>query len=226
MDSKEHVGIWAMVDGKFHFAHAYSIDDSKQISRIEPTLDDYSEEFRALIDRAVQNQMPRHRFEQAIGEAVAAVILALFLRGVRKQGQGSLTIGEQVAVTSQIRRQQDAIAGLAHDIFDLDRYDAPAVLGGAEGGISRAYRRVQLWVNSAASVFFLGETYRPNNPWLRWTLGPTEHCSTCLRLSGQVHTASEWRASGWYPRSSELECTGLHCQCHWADVGGPSNGAF
>jgi hypothetical protein len=58
-----------------------------------------------------------------------------------------------------------------------------------------------------------------------WVLGATAvHCSDCLRLNGQVHSASEWRAAGISPQSPDLECGGWNCDCRLYPVDAPSIG--
>lgn len=191
---------------------------TKQISLDDPQLAQYEEEFRALTDRAIAGDMPKERFEEALGELVAATILALFLRGARRT-QDSLVLDELETVNRQIDNHQRAIAAISEDLYG-GRYDADGL------GRASAYQRISTWINVAAGVFYLGELYRLDDPFLTWRLGPTEHCRDCLRLAGQVHRASEWRAAAWSPRTWRLECTGVHCQCLWEETDGPSVGMF
>ena len=65
---------------------------------------------------------------------------------------------------------------------------------------------------------------------LVWFYGATEHCSHCQTLSGQVHTRSDWQdffnTSGLFPRSANLECSGLYCQCGLYPTDEPEKGNF
>ena len=99
----------------------------------------------------------------------------------------------------------------------------------------RLANRVRLWANSRLSALHLGMLMRPGRPdpdtgrvaeaRYMWQLGATEkHCSDCLRLNGQVHTASEWRAYGLYPQSKDLECGGWWCDCKLLEVETESQG--
>lgn len=191
---------------------------AKQISPDDPGLAVYEEEFRALVRYAAEMQMTRNEFEEAVALLVSATILALFLRGARKTEE-RLTEEEVDAINGQVANHLLAIAGLSADIYS-GRY-APGELG-----LASAYQRISTWVSVAAGVYALGELYRSDDPFYTWRLGIAEHCTTCLRLAGQVHRASEWRAAGWWPRSWRLECRGIHCKCFWEEGAGPSSGGF
>lgn len=61
---------------------------------------------------------------------------------------------------------------------------------------------------------------------LKWVVGPTEHCSDCLRLNGQVHPPDVWAASGWQPQARVLECGGFRCQCSFVPTDEEESGGF
>ena len=70
-----------------------------------------------------------------------------------------------------------------------------------------------------------GQREAGNN--LIFSLGATEqHCSDCLRLDGQVHSADEWSDSPMRPQSSALECTGIHCDCRLSPTDERVRGGF
>ena len=77
-----------------------------------------------------------------------------------------------------------------------------------------AGRIANLWRRAFEGVFSKGQVYDRSNRYYRWQLGNTEkHCSDCLHLDGQVHTAEDWRLAGIRPQSPDLECGGWNCDC-------------
>ena len=85
----------------------------------------------------------------------------------------------------------------------------------ARRAVSRIVSRVStVWGNAPAKFETAGQTLDRNDRWYQWKLGATErHCKDCAHLNGQIHRASEWRASGIAPQSPDLECGGWNCDC-------------
>lgn len=186
----------------------------KQISLDDPDIQQYEQQFRYLIEQAVSGQISKERFEGALEQIVAAVIMSMFARGSFLSFP-EMTEEARFAVNQAIEANWQALGGFADDIFENDIALEPALA------------RVAMWLTIASGVYYLGMVFRPDDPFLRWNWSILkEHCADCARLNGQVHTASEWRASGWVPRSTVLECFGVHCGCTFTQVNGPSTGAF
>lgn len=184
------------------------------ISDVDDIIGLYDVQFKKLAQDALEKNIAEDQFREALAALITAFILALFQRG-SKRSFLELMPDEQLAVSQLIQDQTTAISGLATDIY-AGKYTSLADLG----------YRIDLWMNSAVSTFYAGQTYDTNDPHLMWMYGPTEHCGDCERLNGQIHTVSEWRASGWIPRSRALECQGYNCQCRWIPASGPSLGSF
>ena len=81
------------------------------------------------------------------------------------------------------------------------------------GKLQKVFARIELWVNRWEDVYNQALLMGRENPKLKWVVGPTEHCTTCLKLNGKVKRASTWEASGWRPQSRDLACGGWKCQC-------------
>lgn len=78
-----------------------------------------------------------------------------------------------------------------------------------------------LWTRAHEGVYARGQINTREEIWLMWQLGRTEnHCSDCLHLNGQIHTAEEWRAADICPQSFQLECEGWRCDCRLVQVPG------
>lgn len=115
---------------------------------------------------------------------------------------------ELVALQKAIDYEHLWIGGLANAIEANSK--------AKKGKLTPLLRRAEVWigrwegVRSAARVMACGDKK------LEWVLGPTEHCRSCLALSGKVKRASWWRENGILPRVHGawwLACHGFRCQC-------------
>jgi len=91
--------------------------------------------------------------------------------------------------------------------------------------------RIRIWKNKLFGVRTRGQVQIRTEVFLMWELGLTEkHCVDCLRLNGQIHSASAWRGAGIQPQSPDLECGGWHCDCELiqmpSDYDGGESGEF
>lgn len=179
----------------------------------------YEQQLFYLIEQANRGEISRERFEGALEQIVAAILITLFLRGARVT-YAELSEEARLALQQQIEIHRRSLDDFAEGIYG-------GLYGEGELGLSGALARAGLWVNMAAGIFFLGQTHQPYDVYLKWNWSVfKEHCGDCAHLNGQVHTAAEWRASGWYPRSSGLQCFGVHCGCYFTETSGPSVGTI
>lgn len=184
------------------------------IDEIDDIIAQYHAHLRALAEQAQANEISRDTFEQVFGALIATIVLLLFQRGLGV-GLDQLT-EDEFALAQRLATEQVAeLNGLSSDLY-----------GGKVRDAQSLDYRLDLWLNSAASAFFTGMVHDRSDPYLMWVYGPTEHCDDCLRLNGQVHTASEWLTSPWLPRGRNLECSGYNCQCSFVPANGPSMGSF
>jgi len=79
--------------------------------------------------------------------------------------------------------------------------------------LDQAYNRAVQWTNRYSEVATRAELLARQDQKMIWTMGPTDHCSTCLTFSGRVYRASTWLKHNAIPRSYRLCCTGRYCQC-------------
>lgn len=198
------------------------------VKQIDPEQEtkDYQSELEELIRMARDGKIERDEFQRRVAEITAAFLLLMFLLGSRlpaTQIISSMQINTILA-DNELQARFSA-SGLTDEIYNNGRYaigeDVPA-----ERSDESIASRAALWAGTAIGLFALGQLFRRDNPYLQWVVGPTEHCTDCARLSGQVHRASEWRASGWQPQQRRLECGGWRCQCRFVEVEGPSQGSF
>lgn len=76
--------------------------------------------------------------------------------------------------------------------------------------------RLQLWYARWGAVVEMGKAYACSDQKMEWMLGQSEHCESCLKLSGKVKRMSYWEKMGILPRvpgATYLKCRGWNCQC-------------
>lgn len=94
-----------------------------------------------------------------------------------------------------------------------------------QSGTDALKQRVTMWANRYNECKDLAAvTTAERNQRYMWVMGQTEHCTTCLTLSGTVATAADWQAAaarGIFPKSQALECHGYRCQCRLQKTAAP-----
>lgn len=126
--------------------------------------------------------------------------------------------------------QMDFISGQLDISSESAASIAQAIADGTFDGVAGQEvlaTRMSMWVGTAVMMFSYGQTFRADNPFFLWKRNVLKmSCSDCLRLDQQVHTAEEWRAANWIPRSTRLICFGVFCGCLFIETVGPSQGGF
>jgi hypothetical protein len=148
---------------------------------------------------------------------VAAEIINTYLLASGKT-IAQLTDEDRRIISEQTEINLDAIPGL---------YLAAVAFGGDEDTPTDELidNRVVLWGTGLMAVYHLGLLYGgDDDTHIGYGLGPTDHCSTCLQLSGIVATRAQWAASGWRPQHPQLECGGWRCACFFFETDEPLTG--
>ena len=179
---------------------------------------DYEAQLSELAQSANGGEIQQDDFEDEAKAIVAALILLAFLRG-SEMDEEDLSGELRAMIDGEIAVNQEAIDNFSADIY-AGRYQADKL---GDEGLSN---RLGLWVSTLAGAYAVGQIHRLDNPRFVWRVGPTEHCGDCLRLNGQVHTAEQWRNSGWTPKGRNLECHGYRCQCSLQETTESVRGSF
>lgn len=119
------------------------------------------------------------------------------------------TLEERGRLAQLIDGQNSHIMSLGLDVLQNSRAN-----GGKLGPLLA--RIESLWVPRYDQVVQEARTMTGKNKKLKWELGPTEHCGSCLALSNKVKRGSFWYERGILPRvpgATYLECRGYRCQC-------------
>ena len=149
----------------------------------------------------------RDLFDYTFSNEINHYLYRAFLMGARDMGvsESELLSSERFICRLKIAGQMAQIRPFAEFIEDNSM---------ARGGkLPKLYARLSLWTNQFLAMRNFARMLVGGNKKAIWILGPTEHCSSCLKLAGLVFRASEWRAAEVYPQSPDLECKGFKCQC-------------
>jgi hypothetical protein len=200
---------------------------------IDPVLTKYETDLGDEVERAITGETDKPEFEDNAKKIILAAILLAFLRGVGKESEDELTTAERAQLRARRNAANEAVGNLSGDIYNRDRYTPTnnnRVQSEAQG-VERARGRVLMWVSTLAGIFAAAQLFRRDEtgdaPRYRWVLGSTvEHCSDCLRLSNQVHVATDWAASGYHPQGRNLECGGWRCDCRFERTDDEERGSY
>jgi hypothetical protein len=215
--------------------------------QIEDELDDYQRQLDELARQAGEGEIDQDEFEDALEALTVAILVLALLRGIEgtNEAEQLLTdaalmvlggegyaIGLETLTDPAILEEAmppEAVELLQTEIeLSLASTLAADIFGGeyadnADGLLSR----LAMWGVTALGLYNFGQLVgHPEQAYI-WRRGATvEPCEDCLRLDGQIHTGSEWVASGWRPKSSRLACSGRRCQCGTYPTDEPTRGSF
>jgi hypothetical protein len=130
--------------------------------------------------------------------------------GVRPDELTHVELGE---INSAINAEVGNLLMAATDLQGKLKTD-----GGKWGPIQK---RADTWASRYEQIAARAELTAAGDKKKKWTYGDTEHCEDCRKLNGRVYRASKWREANIEPRSSRLQCFGIHCQCRFEDTDEP-----
>lgn len=120
---------------------------------------------------------------------------------------------EETALAAIISRNTGAVRSFATSI---------AARSKAEGKpLGPHLSRAGMWVNRYNEARNQARAMACADQKYQWQLGLTDHCSSCLKLSGKVKRASAWDKFDIRPQSTRLECKGYRCQCQFVKTDAP-----
>jgi hypothetical protein len=184
--------------------------------RGEKSLDDarstlYSSIVNASVPRGddglpVDNSRTRGIFARVMTAVLRNSGTEAYLSGMRDAGiaRPMLTPADRDIINGWLAAQVQYVESFVDAVFS-DTYGL--------NDASREYH-ADMWANKSLYIIYT-EGLKQGGAFKRyvWRVGATEHCPTCLMLSGQVHTIREWERSKYLPKSDILECGGFNCQC-------------
>ena len=182
-------------------------------------VNDYRANIRANIRGLWLGAISRTQFVDNMESAIDRYLRFAFAEGAAGCGikPEDYTEEEEAAISNIVANEYHYIGDLA------DAIEAGSKANG--GKLEPLNTRAELWLNRYKDVVNRGKMMACSDRKYKWTLGQTEHCSTCARLAGQVRRGSFWaeRVMPQQPPNLLLECGGWLCQCTLDETSAPCN---
>lgn len=153
--------------------------------------------------------MDRTQFFHVMGLAIDRGLAAAWAEGAKDCG---ITPNDYSDQEQQALRDAQA----REDMYVPEFADAIEEGSKANGGkLTPLFQRSEAWILRYKDVVNRARTMACGDKKYRWDLGLAEHCSTCLKLNGQIRRGSFWRVRvlPQNPPNEKLECKGFRCQC-------------
>ena len=179
--------------------------------------------YRMTIRNAVRGlwtgAMDLGQFLDVFGQAVELGLAAAFAEGAAACGiqPADYTDQERQALREFVSNEEFRVLTFAEAIQENSKAN--------KGKLTPLLQRADMWILRYQDVVNQAKTLACADGKFRWDLGPTEHCSTCAKLAGQVRRGSVWRANvlPQNPPNEKLECGGWRCQCALTPTDEPCN---
>lgn len=140
---------------------------------------------------------------------------------------GEFTDAEMTALEIEINLEVSHLGGFADAIEASSKAN--------DGALQPLLDRADLWAGAYNRIVSRANVMACADQKLRWVLGDTEHCSTCLGFADKVYRGSIWQKYlaplDMLPQGRGLECGGWNCKCSFevttdrATPGKPSTSA-
>lgn len=167
---------------------------------------EYRSGLRAAIRGFWSGVMDRDQFWDTMSRAIRVNLKRAWNSGAADCGisPDELTPAEVLALQDAIDYEHLWIGGLANTIEQGTK---------AKGGkLTPLFVRIEIWLGRWEGVRSQARVMACADKKLKWVVGPTEHCDSCLKLNGKVKRASFWNDKGILPRVHGawwLKCKGF-----------------
>lgn len=195
-----------------------------------PTLDeftaaklalDYEVRLSEYVAAVFNGEMDRDGLALAHRQLLRSYGYDVYLEGMRDGGvddpAANLTDDDERRIFAFINDQLDHVTKFASDTAATRAVEPLSARAAAQRAINE---RVKLWGEAMANHGAAGEASARRNVMAWWVLGDTDHCDDCLRYSGYKPHRLSWWLKRDLPRSSNLACHGVNCQCTLQDADG------
>jgi len=172
--------------------------------------DRYRRGLRAAVRGMWTGVLTYYDFWDAMSTAIRNGLTTAWHAGMKDCGVNpdEMTEQERISLLKRITYEHQWINRFAQAIEQGSKANG--------GALTPLYNRAEVWIGRWEGVRSEARVMACADKKLKWTLGPTEHCSSCTKLAGQVRRASFWNEKGILPRihmAPYLECKGFRCQC-------------
>ena len=172
------------------------------------TIGQYQRQLRRAVLEYFRGDINAFGFIDAMSDAIEQQFRKAWREGIRDAGLNPLKDSDPMLDAELEKRISDEI-----NLYVLPFAADIEKARDSGGEIDPLYTRVDMWVNRYNDIVNAARLAYSKNERMEWVLGPTEHCDTCLSLSGIVAYGNVWSASPWRPQGRNLQCGGFRCQC-------------
>lgn len=186
----------------------------------DKSLDNFQASIRAACRGLFLSELTTLDFADAFYSALRRGFTQAWYDGMKECGlqADEITQEETKQLGLMIGDNFQYVAGLADWIYQHSKANG----GSWESVASRS----KAWINRYEEVKNVAMSLACKNRKLVWRLGvvKTEHCRSCIKLSGRIHRASVWATHNVYPRATNgtLKCGGFHCGCGFVETDQPA----
>jgi len=177
---------------------------------IKAGIGDYRRAIRAAVRGYWTGEFDYEQFYEAMHTTINFHVPQAWYSGAKECGilPDELSQEERVELKRNINYELRWIEGFANAIEENSK---------ANGGkLGPLFSRAEIWIGRYEGIRSQAKAMACKDKKLRWTLGESEHCQSCLKLAGKIKRASYWYERGILPRvhgAEYLECGGWRCQC-------------
>lgn len=175
----------------------------------------YGASIRAAVRGLWRGDIDQSAFIDTMLSAINRGLEQAWREGARECGIGpdERTTQEEAALVQLQNRSIASVQSFGIAISQATR---------ADGALLRPHlNRAASWTNRYNEARNLARSMACADQKFTWVLGPTEHCSSCLKMAGKVKRASQWDAREIRPQHPDLECGGWRCQCQLQQTDAP-----
>ena len=176
--------------------------EKKAVKTLQSERIDFEDSFEDAFNAFKSGRMNGRRFGVVVRALIARHGPRVFDEGLKEGGvdPADKTDKERQMLRGLVREQSTFVSQLIRNVRQEAITDQP--------------NRAAMWWNKSLMPFYNAALESAaKNASFEWVLGPTEHCTDCKRLSGQVHRFRDWQQRGWLPQADKLECKGFNCKC-------------
>lgn len=200
-----HIGDFATLAAKLGLIDGKTFAD---ISDAIKTLAQFSRMLRRAVLNFWRGDTNEFEFIDAMMSAIDEQYRRAWREGMRANGLDPVFDNQpqwDKALNQRINQEHNYILDFGAAILKAREEGAP---------IDALYARADLWIQRYNEVVDLAKITTGGDKKYIWLWGATEeHCTQCAWLQGVVAFGSVWKASGWVPKGSNLECGGFNCEC-------------
>lgn len=185
------------------------------VKSINEVTREYRDALENLVVDAANGNVKAGAFRTNHNTLIDELAQGVYVEGMREGGikdaEGELDSDDEAAIRDWQLEQLGFVLGFAQDAAAVSELKGDERTAARDGML----RRVDAWVSRLNDLGSLGYARAKQGVMSYWELGETEvHCVDCKKYSDLgAHRLGWWVDKGYLPRSPDLACTGINCDC-------------